>query len=228
MYLETLDRRSLFLSRHSREFLPARRRPARTSPSTFLFLPIHLSNSPRPESLYPSGTPEGRRGSMHPITVGCVFHCTSEELGAVRHRAVSGRRRRWPVYRLQRRRMSTGNLRFSFAPRRPFGRPPRRAKSPIGSSLPGGAARPRAALRPYSCSVLRPQFSREVNARGGSSAAVGPKPAYRLLQAFAAAIDGSAASLHRPLGTIQQGLASGLLSVAGSLLRSQGAGGRPV
>jgi hypothetical protein len=50
MYLETLDRRSLFHDRpppgKSRSLLRSGKRPARTPPSTFLFLPIHLSNSP--------------------------------------------------------------------------------------------------------------------------------------------------------------------------------------
>src|SRR6201986_743809 len=49
-----VDRRSLFHSRtpwrRSRSFFVSRKRPARTPPSTFLFLPIHFSNSPEPRS----------------------------------------------------------------------------------------------------------------------------------------------------------------------------------
>ena len=66
MYLETLDRRSLVRPRPLREkasLLRSRKRPAGTPPSTFLFLLIHLSNSPEPLPIPPSNhrRPESRR-----------------------------------------------------------------------------------------------------------------------------------------------------------------------
>jgi hypothetical protein len=70
--------------------IPLHKRPARTPPSTFLFLPIHLSNSPEPvRSLSP--IPESGRNPEPPTTIGSVVTVVSEEL---RRRAIapSGRR----------------------------------------------------------------------------------------------------------------------------------------
>src|SRR5690349_18223629 len=71
MYLETSDRRSLFHDR-ARQRLASSPRPrsARTPPPAFLFLPIHLSNSPGAK-----GTPnlsEVRKAeeARHPRTAG--------------------------------------------------------------------------------------------------------------------------------------------------------------
>jgi hypothetical protein len=44
-----------------------RTRRAGTPPSTFLFLPIHLSNSPEPRRFQTSGEPESRRSPRLPI-----------------------------------------------------------------------------------------------------------------------------------------------------------------
>src|SRR6185312_3066388 len=70
-----VNRRSLFQSRSNRELLLHGKRPARTPPSTFLFLPIHFSNSPGPRRPLPSGGPESRRNSTHPklSDVGSLF-----------------------------------------------------------------------------------------------------------------------------------------------------------
>ena len=46
MYLKTCTAVVSSEAVPNEEFLPVRRRPARTPPSTFLFLPIHFSNSP--------------------------------------------------------------------------------------------------------------------------------------------------------------------------------------
>src|SRR5262249_28198268 len=50
-------------------FPRASRRPTRTPPSTFLFLPIHLSNSPGREALFPRSR-ENRRSSLLPTEIG--------------------------------------------------------------------------------------------------------------------------------------------------------------
>lgn len=80
--LKTLDRRSL-----SRPHLHQQMRPARTPPSTFLFLPIQLSNSPDRGAKPKSNPPSGEPSSIHPATKKCnrqrsaAFHCiVSEEL----------------------------------------------------------------------------------------------------------------------------------------------------
>ena len=62
-----VDRRSLVDRFRRRIASPPAERPARTPPSTFLFLPIHLSNSPEPRRSHPSGEPESRR-SLKPPT----------------------------------------------------------------------------------------------------------------------------------------------------------------
>ena len=65
-------------------------RLARTPPSTFLFLPIHFSNSPGIMAIPLSGRTEECRTSAHPRTVGCFvtvpvrsFGGTSSHRGAV-------------------------------------------------------------------------------------------------------------------------------------------------
>ena len=74
MYLETSDRRSLFHDR-ARQRLASSPRPrsARTPPPAFLFLPIHLSNSPgarMPPTLRRTEEPTKLR---HPRTAGWRF-----------------------------------------------------------------------------------------------------------------------------------------------------------
>jgi hypothetical protein len=50
--------------------LRSRKRPARTPPSTFLFLPIHLSNSPGIMAIPLPGTPGSRRSPRLPTEIG--------------------------------------------------------------------------------------------------------------------------------------------------------------
>src|SRR5476649_2283179 len=56
-----------------------RERPARTPPSTFLFLPIHFSNSPGINAIPTLRYPEGRRSTSSEYNR-MAFHCSSEEL----------------------------------------------------------------------------------------------------------------------------------------------------
>src|SRR4029079_17979103 len=91
----TGDRRSLFHARTLRKKAEAfflEGRSARTPPSTFLFLPIHLSNSP--ETLrFPTSRRTEKPTKFEPPTSSrrsCPH--ISEELQEARNRAVSGRR----------------------------------------------------------------------------------------------------------------------------------------
>jgi hypothetical protein len=76
----------------------ARKRPARTPPSTFLFLPIHLSNSPGPKPTPTLRKTEEPSKLQPPIRTGSIFTYISEEL---QRRAITPWRaaRRVGVYR---------------------------------------------------------------------------------------------------------------------------------
>jgi|GEM_PF-4288374 hypothetical protein len=73
----------------------SRKRPARTPPSTFLFLPIHFSNSPKPfGSVVPTPAPEGSRAGDAPpsdmaIAHGRMIHRVNSE--GLRGRAIAPR-----------------------------------------------------------------------------------------------------------------------------------------
>src|ERR1044072_7396730 len=70
-------RRSLVRPRHlplKGSLLRSKKRPARTPPSTFLFLPIHLSNSPETVAIPLPGEPESRRNSWTPTEIGDGSH----------------------------------------------------------------------------------------------------------------------------------------------------------
>jgi len=54
--------------------LRSRKRPARTPPSTFLFLQIHLSNSPEIVAIPLPGEPGSRRNSWSPTEIGDLSH----------------------------------------------------------------------------------------------------------------------------------------------------------
>ena len=90
----------------------SRKRPARTPPSTFLFLPIHLSNSPEPWQFHlPASRKSGRnpngRNPVPPTTIGSLVTIISEEL---RRRAIapsSGRRAVPSIYSRSRSLVST-------------------------------------------------------------------------------------------------------------------------
>jgi hypothetical protein len=216
MVLETSDRRSLFQSRSPHEFPRTRKRPARTPPSTFLFLQIHLSNSPEAEKA-PTLRQAVRPSKLHTSdNFRMLCHCSSEELSAARGRAVSGRRRRGPVYRLHPRMLSTEKDRFSRAEFGALKSAAARRKTMANQAL--GPSR-RRARRTQAIFVFRPRrsISREATAsRHRSFASAGrrsvgrdPRQAH---QAFlGAAIDAPEASRHRPPGRFSGGLAASFL-----------------
>ena len=152
MYLKREPPKSLPKPPHLKNCFSTRERPARTPPSTFLFLPIHFSNSPEIVEISHLRSPGGSSKPMHPNTIGCRFTVPVRSFrGAQSRRKRTARR--WPVYRLRPVALSTGN--------RPlFG--------PVSSKYPritwvfrSSAKRRlnlcRAALRPYSWVVLRVQ-----------------------------------------------------------------------
>jgi len=65
---------------------PSRKRPARTPPSTFLFLLIHLSNSPGSWPIPAPVRRKARRSSKPPTVIGRRITLISEEL---RRRAIA-------------------------------------------------------------------------------------------------------------------------------------------
>ena len=149
MYLKR-DRRSLFQSRRHEELLPHGRRPARTPPSTFLFLPIHFSNSPETMAVSHSPSAESRRSTNASDNRRMLFHCSSEELQG---RAIAPIADGAPnaVYRRCLRTKSTEK-------NADFHRPQPLARQEVNWSFMvdgRAAANPlRAALRPYSSPVL--------------------------------------------------------------------------
>ena len=72
--LETYDRQVSSSRPFLKNCFSNRKRRARTPPSTFLFLPIHLSNSPGPKSPYPSLKRRAVEASKHPTEAGACFH----------------------------------------------------------------------------------------------------------------------------------------------------------
>jgi hypothetical protein len=76
------------------------KRPARTPPSTFLFLPIHFSNSPEPGGPNPVET--GQQKSSKPSSfrqpIGSLVTISSEVLRKARHHAGAVRRASGGVY----------------------------------------------------------------------------------------------------------------------------------
>jgi len=112
---KNVDRRSLYPTAPRPQTSPKKRtsprsktQSARTPPSTFLFLPIHLSNSPGARLLpHPMASQRAIEASKLPTTIGSFVTLVSEEL---RRRIIapsSRRRRRVPLYRLRPRTMST-------------------------------------------------------------------------------------------------------------------------
>ena len=74
-----------------RDFSFTRRQPAGTPPSTFLFLPIHFSNSPGTMAAPPSGEPESRRSRKPPTFIGSLITENISEM--LRRRAIAPLRR---------------------------------------------------------------------------------------------------------------------------------------
>src|SRR4029077_10216139 len=69
-----VNRRCLFRKPHSmKNCFSTRERPARTPPSTFLFLPIHFSNSPETMAVSTLRSAEEPSKPVHPRTIGCRF-----------------------------------------------------------------------------------------------------------------------------------------------------------
>ncbi len=91
-------------------------RPARTPPPTFLFLPIHLSNSPGTVAIPTLRLPEEPSKLVHPSTIGCRFTVPVRSFrGAQSRRKRTARR--WVVYRLRPDGLSTGIQSFFDAGR---------------------------------------------------------------------------------------------------------------
>jgi hypothetical protein len=86
--------------------IPRWKRPARTPPSTFLFLPIHLSNSPEPRGfLISPNWPESRRSHRPRLQIGGLSPLSVRSFaGASSRRAAA---RRWWLYRGRPRTLST-------------------------------------------------------------------------------------------------------------------------
>jgi len=154
--LKRKDRRSLFRSRQPAENrFSAWQRPARTSPSTFLFLPIHLSNSRGPWRSPPSVN-RGPAKLHASETVGCCFTVPVRSFtGAQSRRERTARRRAYIGLAPARCQPIKGC--FQCFPQR-FLRQTctaYRRQSPVYEGALGVC---RAALKPYSWSVLSGQF----------------------------------------------------------------------
>ena len=90
---------------------PTRAQPAGTPPSTFLFLPIHMSNSPEQQSPTSSHTARRRQYSPPDIDLGCTTPTMPLSCrGAPCRRAAA--RRVCPVYRTTRDSLSTAFMTF--------------------------------------------------------------------------------------------------------------------
>src|SRR6185295_7524227 len=79
--------------------LRSRKRPARTPPSTFLFLPIHLSNSPGIMAIPLPGTPESRRSPRHPTGIGRLVTQSVRSFAGASSRRKAGGAPLWGLYR---------------------------------------------------------------------------------------------------------------------------------
>src|SRR5436190_4965398 len=72
--------------------LRSRKRPARTPPSTFLFLPIHLSNSPGTMAVPLPGEPGSRRSPNLPTEIGRLVTLSVRSFAGAPSRRKAGRR----------------------------------------------------------------------------------------------------------------------------------------
>src|SRR5882757_1596654 len=72
-----VDRRSLFLTEPFWKLLSVRAQSAGTPPSTFLFLPIHLSNSPGSGDPAPPVNRRAVEASRLPMVIGSLFNTGS-------------------------------------------------------------------------------------------------------------------------------------------------------
>ena len=90
VYRRSLVRPRLLPSKAS--LLRSRKRPARTPPSTFLFLPIHLSNSPGTMAVPLPGEPGSRRSPNLPTEIGRLVTLSVRSFAGAPSRRKAGRR----------------------------------------------------------------------------------------------------------------------------------------
>ncbi len=122
---------------------PTRAQPAGTPPSTFLFLPIHMSNSPEQQSPTSSHTARRRQYSPPDIDLGCTTPTMPLSCrGAPCRRAAA--RRVCPVYRTTRDSLSSAKLEKTG---RRCGLPRRLSATPT-RTLPHGEGHDRSAHFP--------------------------------------------------------------------------------
>lgn len=133
-------------------------RPARTPPSTFLFLQIQFSNSPGIAKSPLPGEPESRRSPGLPINLGADFTVISEVLRNAPTSPLGGRHVVGRVYRSGPLLLSTPNSRkmrcgapFPTAHKQPHPAP---CKILYICTIPAGGS---AVLRPHSSDVLSPK-----------------------------------------------------------------------
>jgi len=130
------------------ERLPSRdKRSARTSPSTFLFLPIHLSNSPGTTEIPLPETPESRRSPRQQTEAGRLVTLSVRSFAGAPSRRKVGGAPSWGLYRGGPGPLSTDNL-AQFQRTCPLWIEPR-AGGPSVVSYSVCAA-----LAPHSCSVV--------------------------------------------------------------------------
>jgi hypothetical protein len=90
VYRRSLVRPHLLPSKAS--LLRSRKRPARTPPSTFLFLPIHLSNSPGTMAVPLPDSPGSRRSPNLPTEIGRLVTLSVRSFAGAPSRRKAGRR----------------------------------------------------------------------------------------------------------------------------------------
>ena len=161
MYLKREPPMSLPKPLLMKNFFSTRERPARTPPSTFLFLPIHFSNSPGIMAI-PTLRLAGEPAKLvHPRTIGYRFTVPVRSFrGAQSRRKRTARR--WVVYRRCPLALSTENGHF-LGPHGGIRRPKKKCGRPIDKQCLNSLC---AALRPYSCVVLGGLFEGR-NRNGG-------------------------------------------------------------
>jgi hypothetical protein len=133
---------------------PARaKRPAGTPPPTFLFLLIHISNSPEPWRFLPIAC----RRAVEASCLRCdrkPDHLISEVLREARHRAEAGGAPLWGLYRRRLTALSTAGQPNFPATSRCGARRSRRCRRACCGSAPGPGQALGAALAPHSSRVL--------------------------------------------------------------------------
>jgi hypothetical protein len=149
-----------------KNFFFTRERPARTPPSTFLFLPIHFSNSPGTMAI-PTLRVAGEPAKLvHPRTIGCRFTVPVRSFrGAQSRRKRTARRWVYICFALAR---CQPEMPIFLGPRGGTLVPADKIRRPTNKQCLNACD---AVLRPYSCVVLR-VLSRDGIATRGPSATV--------------------------------------------------------